>query len=110
MNLAAAIGVFDLNFGGPVPHPSARGGMRNELGPNGVRAVDGFHSRSRISALRGALPRPVSRPEFFLLGSVSLHGFCAAHLSRESARHRNVPARAGCKVVSPEHSRSHFAL
>src|SRR6267378_1961700 len=57
----------------------------------------------------GTLPRPVSRPQFFLLGPVSLDGLRAAHLSREPARHRNVPAGSGWEVVSLGDSRSHLA-
>src|SRR5258708_26719261 len=86
MNLAAKRVVFDLNWDGPILHPLAPGGMRDERWQDGVRAVDGFHSRSRISALCGALSGPVSGAELFLLGPVSLHGLRAAHLDRKSTR------------------------
>src|SRR5260370_38671490 len=109
MNLAAKRVVFDLNWDGPILHPLAPGGMRDERWQDGVRAVDGFHSRSRISALCGALSGPVSGAELFLLGPVSLHGLRASHFSRESARHRNVPACSWWKVVSSGDSRPPLA-
>lgn len=53
-NLMARVPVFDLDWECPIPHPSRAGGTVNELGPEGVRAVDGLHSGARIPALRRA--------------------------------------------------------
>jgi hypothetical protein len=42
----------------------------------------------------------------FLLGSVSNSRLCAAHLSRESQRHRSVPASSAAKTLSYGPSKS----
>src|SRR5690348_8315475 len=67
--------------------------MRNELGQDRVRAADGFCSYSRISPLRHLLWRRVPHAELLLLGPISVDGLHATDISREFARHRNVPAR-----------------
>ena len=65
----------------------------DEFWQNDFRATDGLHTfRLPISLLRGALRRPLQGQKFFMLGSVSDSGFYSTHLSRESQRHRNVPA------------------
>jgi len=55
VNLTAKSRVFDLNWDGSILHPLVPGGIGNDRWPDGVRAMDGFHSRSQISALRDAL-------------------------------------------------------
>jgi hypothetical protein len=48
---------------------------------------------AQLAALGRALWRPVQAQALQLPRPVSVHGICAAHLSREPARHRSLPAR-----------------
>src|SRR5271157_2641604 len=97
MNLPVLTSVFDLNSGGPFGHayPTSGEAVNHESGPDGVRAVDGFHSRARVSPFRRALSGQLQGQQFFLLGPVSVHGVCATHLSRKPARYRDLSAPWG---------------
>src|SRR5262245_54195092 len=84
--------------------------LADECRQNDFRSTHGLHSlRLRVSLLRRALPRQLQGQKFFLLGSVSNPGLCAAYVSRESQRHRSVPASSATKTLSYGPSRSCFA-
>src|SRR5215218_2160665 len=67
--------------------------------------TDGLSSLKSFSTLCQTLPGRLQTQDFFLLGSISLHGFRAAHLSGEFARYRSLPARATKQALSSRHSR-----
>src|SRR5271157_4603373 len=108
MNLPVSMRVFDLNFSGSYSHacPASGEGVAHESWPDGVCAVDGFHSRARVSPLRRALPGQLQGHQFFLLGPIPVHGLCPTYLSREPARYRNLPARLGAAALPCGHSRT----
>ena len=56
-------------------------------------AVDAATSADDVSSLRGSLRRRVQEQCLLVPGPVSEHGFCAADLVREFARHRGLPAQ-----------------
>src|SRR5437660_331391 len=60
---------------------------------NRIRPDHAVSFSRRVPSMRRALRWESQRQELLLLGSVSCHGFCAAHLSRESSRHRSL---SGC--------------
>ena len=62
------------------------------FGSVGVRPVDGSPAVADVSPHRRALRWRPACARFQLCESVPLHGVRAARLSREPARHRNVPA------------------
>src|SRR5271169_739333 len=97
MNLPESMSIFDLNWSEPYGHacPASGEGVAHESRPDGVRAIDGFHSRSRVSPLRRALSGQLQSHQFFLLGPVPVHGLCPTYLSREPARYRNLSACFG---------------
>src|SRR5208337_4587717 len=72
----------------------------HEQWPNDFCSTDGPASTRRVSPLRGSLPWRLQGTEFFLLRSIPVFGLCPAHLSRESARHRNLLARASVATLS----------
>ena len=77
-----------------------------------LRSVDGFSPEARIQQVRQALPRRLSRQQFLLPRSISLHGICATDLPRKSPRHRNLPASSATETVSrrvSQHRRSQYA-
>src|SRR3990167_6773640 len=81
--------LIDLNrlacyFGAPTR------GAANELRQNRLFSAHGIPARLRIPQMCQTLQRRLQDQKFFLHGSISLHGLCAADLSRESARHRSV--------------------
>ena len=59
-----------------------------------------------VSTHRRALRRRSSRAQFQLRESMALHGLRAARVSRESARHRDLPAFASGQALSPWDSRN----
>jgi len=100
---------IDLNLGIIQTHTSIPlwKELMDEFRKNDIRSIDGLRSlRLRVSLLRRAIPRPVQDQKFFLLGSVSNPRLCAAHLSRESQRHRSVSASSATKTLSYGSSRS----
>src|SRR5271165_848012 len=111
MNLRLAMSVFDLNFSGLYSHafPAFEEGVAYASWSDGVRAVDGFHSRTPVSPLRRALSRQLHGHQLFLLGPVPVHGLCPTHLSREPARHRNLPASFGAAPLPCGDSRPGLA-
>ena len=76
------------------------------------RSVDGFPPQARIQQVRQALPSRLSRQQFLLPRSISLHGICAIDLPRKSPRHRNLSASSATETVSrrvSQHGRSQYA-
>src|SRR5829696_1605553 len=67
-------------------------------------ATDGLSSCQSFSTLCQTLPGRLQTQDFFLLGSISLHGLRAAHLSGEFARYRSLPACATKQALSSRHS------
>jgi len=98
---------IDLNLGVPMSHTSVttRKEMADEPGENTFFAIDGFFADLRISPVRRALRRQLQDQEFFLLGSVSLHGFCPTYIQGEFARYSGLPASGADQIISYEHPR-----
>src|SRR6266404_991641 len=71
--------------------------------------TDGLSSFQEFSTLCQTLPRRLQTQDFFLLGSVSLHELRAANLSRKSARHRSLSARATHQALPSGYSRPSLA-
>lgn len=72
-------------------------------------AVDAPPSAHNLSPMRGALCRRTQGQELLVSGSVSVHVVCTVDLSRESARHRGVSARAVREALSLGDSRQCFS-
>src|SRR5208282_3463585 len=111
MSLPLRRAVFDLNseclFGHAGSAP--REGATHAGWQNGLRAVDGFHSHARISALCESLWRQLQSQHIFLLGPIALYGFCAIDRPRRFARNRNLSARLGPATVSRGGARPRLA-
>ena len=73
--------------------------MRDELGPHRICATDRASAPQGISQVRRSLSWGPLRKELLLLGSVSGDGLRPTHLSREPARHRDLPGRGGRQAV-----------
>src|SRR6267378_3037800 len=67
---------------------------------NGICSTHQLSFPQRIQPLRSALSGQQERALILLLGSVSHHGFCPTHLSRELARHRSVSRGATPQALS----------
>src|SRR5207253_11266060 len=78
-------------------------GGTNEFGQVGVCANHAVFAIDHVSPLCGALWRRAQGQEFFLPGSLSLHGFWSTDLSRKFARYRSVPACASGQAVPHGH-------
>src|SRR5437016_11502322 len=65
--------------------------MGCEYRTNCFFAANGFSARLRVSEVCKPLPRRSQGTKLFLPRAVSLDGFRATNVSRESSRHRNVP-------------------
>src|SRR3989441_4072445 len=84
-------------------------GMVHEQWPHDFCSTDGPASARRVSPLRGPLRRRLQGAEFLLPRSILVFGFCPTHISRESARHRNLPARASAPTLPHGPSGRHLA-
>src|SRR5579859_7209681 len=80
---------IDLNLEIALHHSETWKGRVHEHWPHGFCSVDGPASACRIPALGRPLRGRLQGSEFLLPRSVSVFGFRAAHLSRQSARYRN---------------------
>src|SRR3989442_8731000 len=69
-----------------------------------VRAADGSPAAAYISAVRSEISEPISGAQVLAPRSISVHGVCAAYVSRELARYRNVSESLRLEAVSPRHS------
>src|SRR6266851_4397394 len=87
----------------------SRKGMVDEFRQIDLCTTDGLSSCKSISPVRPTLSRRLQTQKLLLLGPVSLHGFRAANLSRESARHRSLHALTASQALSHGHSRSSVA-
>lgn len=81
----------------------------DEYGQIDLCTADGLSSFQGFSTLCQTLQGQLQTQEFFLLGSIPLYGLRAAHLSRESARYRSLPARATEQALPSRHSRPSLA-
>jgi len=108
-SLGRDLSCFDLRsilaFGAAV----CRKRWLNAHGTDPVRAVGAASPAVRVSEMRRALPWGPSHAEFLVFGPTPLLGVCAAHVSREPARHRRVSARRRRSVVSHGDSRHGLA-
>ena len=68
-----------------------------------------FLPRTQIPPMRSSLRRRTTCADLLLLGSVPLHGLRAIDLSREPARHRDLPACAWQQTLPRRHSRQPLA-
>jgi hypothetical protein len=64
----------------------------------------GFSADLQIPSMRSTIPRSLQNEKLFMLGSVSLHGLCSTHLSRESERYRSLPSIGPTKTLSHGYS------
>src|SRR5258707_1236109 len=87
----------------------SRKGMVDEFRQIDLCTTDGLSSCKSISPVRPTLSRRLQTQKLLLLGPVSLHGFRATNLSRESARYRSLPARATDQTLPSRHSRPGLA-
>ena len=78
-------------------------------GKTDLRAAHGAFAADGIRALRCSVQREPQGSELHLHGPVPLHGVRPAHVSRESAGHRSVPALAAREALPHGHSRSGIA-
>ena len=60
----------------------------------------GFSAGLRIPSMRSTIPRSLQDEKLFMLGPVSLHGLRTTHLSRESARYRDLPSFGPTETLS----------
>src|SRR5882757_2414985 len=72
----------------------------DEFRQNDLLSIDGFPSHLRVSQMRRALQRKLQTQDLFVLGSVSVYGFCSTDLSRELERYRSLFA-VGCRQTLP---------
>src|SRR6266849_10507175 len=84
-------------------------GAVHASGQIGVRAVDGALAAPHVSPVRGALSESLSDAQVLASRSVSVHGVCPAHLPRELARYRNMPASERVEALSPGNPRRRCA-
>src|SRR4030067_1020755 len=98
---------IDLNLKGGIGHTSEGVWKEtaDEFRQDTIFAAFGLSANLRISPVRQALRRQLQGQEFFMLGPVSLHGFCPAHLPGEPARYRGLPESGAGEAVSYGHSR-----
>src|SRR5271157_135717 len=81
----------------------------DEYWSNHLFAAHGLFPSLRFSSLRGSLPGEPLRQELLLQRSVPLLGVCPAHVSREPARHRSLPACATVEALPHGLSQSGFS-
>src|SRR4030067_237836 len=74
-------------------------GLAHAYRSHGLRAVPGPNPTAYVRAVRRPVPRGTSRTLLLLLRPVPLHGLRPTDVSRESPRHRDVPARPAAEVV-----------
>ena len=79
--------------------------LANEFRKDGVLSTDGLSARIPVSPLCGLLPRQLQSAKLFMLGPVSIDGFCSAHLSRKSQRHRDLSESCWGQALPHGHSR-----
>src|ERR671918_547164 len=84
-------------------HSSRKEGMAHEHRSNGFRPSHDVFPRVPLPKIRPALSRQPSRAVVLLSGSISLHGVRPTDLSRQFARHRNLPAYSSTQTLSCRH-------
>ena len=98
---------FDLNSESQIGDTFAfeRKEIAYEYRKNHFLSTDGLSTKLRISKMRGVLSRQLQSQKFFMLGPVSLHGFCATDLSGESSGYPGMPSCDPRKIISYGHPR-----
>src|SRR6516165_360238 len=84
-------------------------GIADESRPTCFRTADAALAVDHVSSLRRQVRRRAQGQELLVPRSVSVHGLRAAHLPRELARHRSVPACPDCEALPHGHPRSGLA-
>ena len=79
--------------------PAFRREVLDAFGKAGVRPIDGASATARLPQMRSEISESLSNVDVLASGSVLVHGFRTADLPRESARHRDVLARAVLEAV-----------
>ena len=82
--------------------------MAYEFWKNNFFSIDGFPADVRISKMCRTVQRPLQDKKFFLLGSISLPGFCPTDLPRKPQRHRILSESATIETISQGLSWSSF--
>ncbi len=73
----------------------------------GVRATHGAFTSTDIPTLCATLPFQISHQDVFASRPISLYGLCAANVSGELTRHRNLSARAPSQALSLVYTMQH---
>ena len=83
---------FDLNDQLDFSHVFERlqKGVTNVFRKNGICSSYGISPNIRISKMCSTISWQLQSQRFFMLGSISLHGFCPTHLSFKSPRYRDL--------------------
>ena len=84
----------------PFSAGAGRWGLTNVLGADGLCATHGVSSASRIQHVCSSVWGRQSFAGLLVSRSVFVSGVCAVDVSREPARHRNLPACDGTEAVS----------
>lgn len=82
-----------------------KGNNQNEFWADCFFSTNGVCTGAGVSKVRRALSWQLQGEELFLLGSVSMHGFCATDLSGKLARYRGLLARIGRQTLPHGYSR-----
>lgn len=77
----------------------------HEYRENDFRPADGLCHPLRVSEMRRTLRRQPQGDQFFLLGSIPLHGLRPAHVPRKPARHSSLPSGGSIEVIPSGHPR-----
>src|SRR5665213_4217019 len=105
---------FDLNFLGAVfvsgCHSAEVKTMGHVRRQASLLPSNGTSARPRIPEMLGSLRRRLQIAGIFLPRSVLIHEFRAINFSRESARHRSLPAFGAREALSPWVPREHRPL
>src|SRR5215475_15826844 len=67
-------------------------------------STDGLSAMDSVPGVRRTLSWRLQTKKLFMLGPVSLHGFCSTDVSRKSARYRSLPASQSIQALSHGYS------
>src|SRR5664279_1997818 len=101
---------FDLKMETTDSHTSAPKWKETqyEYRQNHFLSAYGFHSSLRISEVRGQIQRQLQGKDIFMLGSISMYGFCTTYISGEPQRYTGMFTGGTYKALSHGHSRQCF--
>src|SRR4030042_4268552 len=96
------ISFIDLKYGLSWEHnpPSPHKLMPHEFWTDYLFSVDGVPSHLRVSSRRQPLQWQLQGQKFFMLGSVSIYGFCTTYLSRKPERYPSMLACSSKQTLS----------